>query len=248
VGRTLGEIVRTMGEARGVFVREIVRGGVQIPVSPGTVLQRGDVVKVMGPEPAVLRAESVLGRTVVPTETTDFVTLGIAILLGSLVGILVAFPVGPMRIAMGTSVGTLLAGLATGYLHSRRPLIGRIPDGAVSFMTSFGLAAFVAMVGIGAGPHFVAALREAGLTILLGGLVVTLLPLFAGLYVGRYVLKLDPVLLLGGIAGAQTMTAAMAAVQERSDSPVAVLGYSGTVALGHILLTTWGTVIVNLIA
>jgi putative transport protein len=44
------------------------------------------------------------------------------------------------------------------------------------------------------------------------------------------------------------MTAAMAAVQERSASPVAVLGYSGTVAIGHILLTTWGTVIVHLMA
>jgi putative transport protein len=73
-------------------------------------------------------------------------------------------------------------------------------------------------------------------------------PLFVGLYFGRYVLKLNPVLLLGGLAGAQTMTAALAAVQERSGSSVAVLGYSGTVALAHILLTTWGTVIVRLMA
>jgi putative transport protein len=49
---------------------------------------------------------------------------------------------------------------------------------------------------------------------------------------------------LGGLAGALTMTAGLAAIQERSESPVAVLGYSGAVAVGHILLTTWGTVIV----
>jgi putative transport protein len=90
------------------------------------------------------------------------------------------------------------------------------------------------------------ALRQAGVGLFLGGVVVTLTPLLVGLYFGRYVLKLNPVLLLGGLAGAQTMTAGMAAVQERSDSPVAVLGYSGTIAIGHILLTTWGTVIVNL--
>ena len=64
---------------------------------------------------------------------------------------------------------------------------------------------------------------------------------------GRYVLKLDP-LLLGGLAGAQTMTAALAAGQEKSGSPVAVLGYSGSVAFGHILLTTWGTIIVWLMS
>jgi putative transport protein len=81
-----------------------------------------------------------------------------------------------------------------------------------------------------------------------GGMVVTLTPLVAGLYFGRYVLRLNPLLLLGGMAGALTMTAGLAAVQERSGSTVAVLGYSGTVAIGHILLTTWGTVIVWLMA
>jgi putative transport protein len=72
--------------------------------------------------------------------------------------------------------------------------------------------------------------------------------LIVGLYFGRYVLKMNPILLLGGLAGAQTMTAAMAAVQERSGSTVAVLGYTPAVPLGHILLTTWGSVIVNVIA
>jgi putative transport protein len=59
---------------------------------------------------------------------------------------------------------------------------------------------------------------------------------------------MNPVLLLGALAGAQTMTAAMAAVQDRSESSVAVLGFTPAVPLGHILLTTWGTVIVGLVA
>lgn len=248
VGRSLGDLAASLPEARGVFVRSILRGGEKIPVAPGTVLERGDVLQVVGPEPAVLRAERVIGRTVHPSDTTDFVTLGLAICAGAMFGILVAIPVGAMRIAVGTSVGTLLAGLLVGYLHSVRPLFGRIPDGAISLMTSLGLASFVAMVGIAAGPHFLQALRDAGLGLFFGGMAVTVAPLLVGLYFGRYVLRLNPVLLLGGIAGAQTVTAGMAAVQERSASPVAVLGYSGTVAVGHILLTTWGTVIVHLMA
>jgi hypothetical protein len=36
------------------------------------------------------------------------------------------------------------------------------------------------------------------------------------------------------------MTAGLAAVQERSVSTVEVLGYSGTVAIGHLLPTTSG--------
>jgi putative transport protein len=247
-GKTLGEIARTVPEARSVFLRGIRRGGHEIPVSPGTVIERADVLSLSGPEPAVVGVAALFGQVVQPTESTDFVVLGLGILAGALLGIALVVPVGELRIAMGTSVGTLLAGLVAGHLHSVRPLFGRIPGGAVAFMTSFGLAAFVGIVGLSAGPHFIEALRNSGVGLFFGGMVVTLVPLLAGLYFGRYVLRLNPLLLLGGIAGAQTMTAALAAVQERSGSMVAVLGYSGTVAVGHILLTTWGTVIVWLLA
>ncbi|WP_373420421.1 hypothetical protein [Mesorhizobium sp. L48C026A00] len=50
-----------------------------------------------------------------------------------------------------------------------------------------------------------------------------------GLYLRHYLLRMNPILLLGGLAGAQTMTAGMAAVQDRSGSPVAVLGYTPAV-------------------
>ena len=115
-------------------------------------------------------------------------------------------------------------------------------------MKSIGLAAFVAMVGLKAGPIFVSTVRNSGYLLFFGGIVVTLTPLISGIFFGRYVLKLNPLLLLGGIAGAQTMIAGVAAVQEKSDSPVATLGYSYTAAIGHILLTTWGTVIVALMS
>ena len=115
-------------------------------------------------------------------------------------------------------------------------------------MTSLGLAAFVGMTGLHAGPVFLSALAEVGVSLLFGGMVVTLVPQIVGLYVGRYLLRMNPVLVLGALAGAQTMTAAMAAVQDRSGSPVAVLGYTPAVPVGHILLTTWGTIIVGVIA
>jgi putative transport protein len=59
---------------------------------------------------------------------------------------------------------------------------------------------------------------------------------------------MNPLLLLGALAGAQTMTAALAALQDRSGSPIAVLGYTAAVPFGHILLTTGGTVVVWLMA
>jgi putative transport protein len=245
-GKTLRELVDTVEEARSVLLRGIRRGEQSIPIGPGTIVQRGDTLHVTGTETAVERLAPVVGRLICPTDDTDFSVLGFSIFLGVLVGAIVTIPIGSMRITLGTSVGTLLAGVAVGWLRSTKPWFGRVPDAAIHFMKSIGLAAFVAMVGLKAGPVFIHAVREYGYVLFLGGIVVTLTPLLTGLYLGRHVLKLNPILLLGGLAGAQTMIAGVAAVQEKADSTVATLGYSYTVALGHILLTTWGTVIVSL--
>lgn len=247
-GRTLGDLAAASGESRGLFVRSLRRGEESMPIAPGTVIQRGDVMTLIGPEASVNRIAPRLGTILNPSDDTDLGTLGIAIVVGIVIGVVVSVPVAGLRISLGTSVGTLIAGLMVGWLRTVKPAFGRFPDASIMLMRSLGLAAFVAMIGLKAGPIFVDAVREVGVSLLLGGVVVTLVPLFVGLYFGRYVLKLDPLLLLGGLAGAQTMTAGLAAVQERSESPVAVLGYSGTVAIGHVLLTTAGSVIVALMA
>lgn len=248
VGKTLLEISETVDETRGVLLRGITRNTEPIPTGLMTVVERGDTLQVTGTEPAAEAFAGVAGRILSPIQDSDLGTLGLAIFAGIFVGAIVTIPMGHLRINIGTSVGTLLAGLLVGWLRSRVPWFGRIPDGAVLFMRSMGLAAFVAMIGLKAGPVFISALKDVGYVLLLGGAVVTLMPLLTGLLFGRYVLKLNPVLLLGGLAGAQTMTAGLAAVQEKAESPVAVLGYSGTVAFGHILLTTCGTLIIVLLS
>jgi putative transport protein len=242
-GRTLGDLARD-DSVRGVFLRKITRGAQEVPIGLRTEIERGDILELVGSEPAIERVSKNIGERIRPSDATDFVAVGLAIVIGSVLGIVIAFPAGGVKISLGTSVGTLLAGVVLGYIRSVRPIFGRVPDGAVSFMQSFGLAAFVGLVGIGAGPEFIVAIREAGIGLLFGGMVVTLVPLIGGLYFGKYVLKANPLLLLGGLAGAQTFTAGLAALQEKSGSSIAVIGYSGAVAVAHVLLTLWGTVIV----
>src|SRR4029077_12451070 len=214
-----------------------------LPIGPGLVLERGDLLHIVGPEVVVANAAKSIGVIVAPGTSIDFVVMGLAIFFGGLVGVLVSFPIGGITIALSTSVGTLLAGLLVGYLRTRYPHFGRIPDGAVSLMTSLGLAAFVGLTGIHAGPVFVSALKEAGIGLLLGGAMVTLLPQIVGFCMGHFALRMNPILLLGALTGGQTVTAAMAAVQERSGSPVAVLGYTPAYPVANILLTTWGSII-----
>ncbi len=242
-GTTLGD-ASTEDWTRGLYLRQLSRGGQEIPIAPGIVLQRGDMLRIVGPEPVVQKAAARIGAIVAPSTGIDFVVLGLAIFLGGVVGVLVVIPVGNVKIALSTSIGTLLAGLLVGHLRTHYPLFGRINDGAIAFMTSLGLAAFVGLTGLHAGPIFLSAIREAGIGLLLGGMVVTLLPQVVGLSFAHLVLRMNPILLLGALAGSQTVTAAMAAVQERSGSPVAVLGYTPAYAVANILLTIGGAITV----
>src|SRR6185312_1917163 len=233
---------------RGLYLRSLSRGSQELPIAAGVVLQRGDLLRVVGPESVVEHAAKTIGVIVAPNTSIDFVVLGLAIFLGGVVGVLVSFPISGIKIALSTSVGTLLAGLLVGYLRTRLPHFGRIPDGAISLMTSLGLAAFVGLTGIHAGPIFLSALRESGAGLLLGGMVVTLSPQIVGLCFGHFVLRMNPILLPGALTGAQTVTAAMAAIQERSGSSVVVLGYTPAYPISNILLTTWGWVMVVVFA
>jgi putative transport protein len=245
-GRTLQDISDNLEEAHGVLLRGIIRGDQSLPIGKGTIIERGDTLQVTGSESTVQKLAPIVGTMIRPTEESDLSILGIAVFIGVLVGAVITFPIGGLKIALGTSVGTLLAGVMVGWIRSVRPWFGRFPDAAILFMRSIGLAAFVAMVGLKAGPIFISAVRDYGYALFFGGMVVTLFPLVTGLFFGYYVLRVNPALLVGGIAGAQTMIAGVAAAQEKSDSPIATLGYSYTVAFGHIILTIGGTIIVAL--
>jgi putative transport protein len=245
-GPTLQELLdgRTL-ELRSVGMRSLTRGGQDIPFGASTRLNPGDIVELIGPRQAVERIASDIGYPLRPTSATNLGVVGFGILIGTIIG-LPYIDVGAFNLTLGSSVGVLLAGLFFGWLRTVRPTMGEIPQPALDFMITFGLAAFVAGAGLLAGPEFVRAVRELGAGIFLAGVVVTLAPLLTALLVGRYVLRMNPLLLLGALAGAQTFTAALAAVQEKAGSRVPVLGYTVPYATSNILLTTCGAVVVAL--
>jgi putative transport protein len=243
-GRSFGELA-SWPPGRGMGVRKVIRGGEEIPISPATVLDRGDVIELVGPQPTVERAAREIGQIELPTASTNLVLLALGIVVGAFVG-LPYLMMGTLKLSLTTSVGVLLAGLVFGWLHSVKPTLGKIPDASVNLMTQLGLAGFVAVIGLHAGPIFVDAVRQSGPQLLLGGVVVTMVPLFVAFAFGRYVLKMHPVLLIGAMAGGQTVTPAIVAIQDKANSQTPILGYTVPYALANILLTMWGAFIVML--
>jgi len=243
VNRTLESVADEHG--RGVALVKLVRSGEQIPFTASTTLDRGDLLRIAGPSQEVERAGRALGYVERSSATTDMVFVGLGIVLGGLVGLL-SVTAGGLSLSLTASGGALVMGLLFGWLRSVYPTFGRIPEPALWVFDTVGLAVFIGVVGLSAGPGFVDGLRESGLTLALVGLIIAVVPHLTAVLFGRYVLKMNPVILLGACAGAGTSTAALRSIQDEAQSKVPVLGYTVPYALGNILLTAWGPVIVLL--
>lgn len=246
VGSKLGKI-RTMKERHGVIIRKIKRGNAEIPLLRNVTLERGDIVEIEGRKTDVDRFAAHLGYPERPTNATDLLYLGLGIFFGGIIGSL-TIRSGNIPLSLSASGGVLIMGIIFGWLRSRRPTFGAIPEASVWLMNNLGLNIFIAIVGISAGPDFISGLKEAGLSLFIAGIFVSILPMLFGLLIGKYVFKFHPAINLGACAGSRTTTAALGAITEKAQSQVPALSYTTTYAVGNTLLIIWGVVLVLLLS
>jgi putative transport protein len=189
----------------------------------------------------------VIGYADRPSNATDMIFVGTGIFIGGLVGLLTVTIAG-LPITLTASGGALIMGLVFGWLRSVFPVFGRIPEAAMWVFDTVGLSVFIGVVGLSAGPSFIAGLQKSGISLVFVGLVAAVVPHIVAILFGRYVLRMNPVILLGACSGAGTMTAALRAIQDEAQSKLPALGYTVPYAIGNIVLTAWGPVIVALLS
>jgi len=180
------------------------------------------------------------------SHATDLVWLCLAIGIGGLLGLPTIHAAG-LTIGLGLPVGILLASFVIGWLHSTRPLFARVPEPVIWFLDFLGLNGFLAAVGINAGPSFVRGLRSTGVELLVTGVIVCTVPCVLTILAGRYIFRVHPGILLGLCAGSGTSSPGLAAVQEKAESRVPVLGYGLSYAISALVLAVWGSLIVMLV-
>lgn len=242
IGATVADF-RESQYTKGVVIDSIKRGNVEIPVTASTRLQRGDMLTISGPVADVNATASYIGYADKPTTASDMVFTGLGIAIGALIGA-ITIHLGGIPVSLSTSGGALIAGLVLGWLRSKHPTFGRIPDSAVWVFNNVGLNMFIAVVGISAGPTFISGLSQVGWQMLIAGVLATGLPLIIGIIVASKIFKFHPAIALGCVAGARTTTAALGAIQDSLDSTVPAMGYTVTYAIGNTLLILCGLVMV----
>jgi putative transport protein len=152
------------------------------------VVESGDRVGLLAHRSDFAALRKFFGDSIKATAEFSYISIGLGMALGFLIGsIRIPLP-GIGRISMGLS-GILLLALILGYRRRFAGLNWTIPVSANLVLRNFGLTMFLAQVGMASGPKFVATVSETGFLMLgLGAvvLVALVLPIFLlGLLVFR---------------------------------------------------------------
>lgn len=245
-GRTLSEIVDRIGDiARGVFLRALTRQGQEVPVTPGTRIYVGDAMTLVALARDLNRLLPRVGQPIRAGDRTDIAYLASGLAGGLLVGLL-SLTIGAVPLTLGGGGGALVAGLLFGWLRSRRPTFGAFPPAAQQSLMDLGLGGFIAAIGLASGPAAWAAIQAYGLLLLGVGVIVTVTPMVVGTLFAHRVLRMNPVVICGALAGAMTVDAAVAGACEVAESQTPVLGVAVPYAIANVVLTVLGPIIVGL--
>lgn len=211
-----------------------------------TEMKNGDFLEIIGPEHAISKIVKEFGYVKDVGSDTDVSYLTFGIIVGTLIGVL-AITIHGVPITLGAGGGALFGGLLFGWYQNKHPRFGQIPASTRWFLKSVGLNLFIAVVGLEAGAAFVPALKSMGFNVLLIGVIVALAPHVLSLYFGKYVLKLEPIDIIGSLCGAGTITAALNAIVEDNGSSIFALSYTPSYAIGNILITIMGPLAIALL-
>jgi putative transport protein len=221
-------------------VLKLERGGVPIPVGADTTLQRFDVVSVAGLRGAVDKVAARLGKVARPSTATDLLTLSIGMVVGLLIGG-INVPLGGFSVGLGNAGGLLLSGIFVSSIVSRLRFFGSTPNAARNVLEDLGLVTFVGIVGINAGASLLAQLTGAiAAKIFIVGFLASTIPPFVTWALGYHLFKINPAVLMGGVAGARSHSGPAREAAKEIGSSVPWVGFPVGYAVSGVLLTVFG--------
>ena len=241
VGKELKDF-RTAEFAGQIGLRYIERGGVPIPVGLNTKVERFDVLFIAGIKSAVDKAAALFGKVARPSTATDLLTLSVGMILGFLIGA-IGFPIAGSNVGLGNAGGLLVSGVIVSSIVSRVRFFGNTPNAARNILEDLGLMVFIGIVGVNAGAALVSQLTGAvALKIFIAGFILTTVPPIIVWAIGYHMMKINPAVLMGGVAGARSHSGPAREAAKEIGSSVPWIGFPVGYAVSGVLLTVFGYV------
>ncbi len=157
-------------------------------------------------------------------EPYGFLPFFLSIALGVVIG---SFKIPGINFSLGTSGGTLVAGLLIGHFGHIGPVDLTVRKETLNHFRELGLVLFLVGAGVPGGVSFIETVGEAPLALLYGA-VLTLVPMIVGFLLAKYVFKLSIFNCLGSITGGMTSTPALGALIATTGTDDVASAYAAT--------------------
>lgn len=232
VNRSLREIGLGVWNAT---ITRIRRSGIDLKPLPHSKLRFGDKVLISGSSQGMPKVRKLMGNDEKRLSETNFLPISLGIVIGVLVGT-IHIPIGNVNFSLSLTGGVLLSALILSNIGKTGPIIWSMSGGSNQLLRRLGLLMFMATVGTGAGSELAMVMNQQGMTLVLTGAVITILPMIIGLLIGHYVLKVNFLTLLGVITGSMTSTPGLGAIDSKTESEAPAVGYATVYPASLVLM------------
>ncbi len=198
-GKKLSDLIHPEGiEYLTLHVR---RGDADLLGTPDLVLEFGDRVGLLTNRANFPAMRTFFGDSIRGTTEFSYISIGIGMALGFLVGAIQVSVPGVGRLAIGLA-GVLVVALVLGNRRRTGAMNWTIPMSANLVLRNFGLTLFLAQVGMSSGPKFAATVSETGLLFIALGAAILFALVLPILILGLYLFKMPFDQVAGIVAGA----------------------------------------------
>lgn len=225
-GKTLGEL--HLGSIYDVTITRVVRSGTELFASASLILQVGDRLTVVGKESSVTAVAQRVGNEMKRLDVPNIATIFIGIMVGVLFGsIPFSIPGIPTPMKLGLAGGPLIIAILISRFGYKLGLVTYTKASANMMLREVGIALFLASVGIKSGASFFETVTSGdGLIYMLGGLLITVIPVFIVALIARKRYKMNYYSILGLVAGASTNPPALAFANSQTEHDAPAVAYS----------------------
>ena len=178
-----------------------------------------------------------------------FTALAIAIVSGLILGGIKIPLFNGINFSLGTTGGVLIMCLVFGHFGRIGKLSMEIPESTIKTLKELGLMLFLIGAGVDGGVSLVSAIGgDVSIVVwgFIGGAIITVIPMIAGFFLGKYLLKLPLLSNLGSITGGMTSTPALGTLISTAETDDVAGAYASTYPIALVLIVIACNLMINL--
>ncbi len=233
VNKSLAEL--GLFEKYDATATSIRRSGIDIIPTASSRLRFGDKVTIACNEQHLGEVIELLGDSRKKLTDLDFLSVSVGIIIGILIGS-ISIPLFGINMKLGLTGGVLIAAILLSRIGKTGNIIWNVSGTSNQLLRKLGLIFFLTSVGTSAGEHLVETLTGSGMLYFAAGAVITVIPMLLAIITGRYLFKINFLVLIGTLTGAMTSTPALSAIEPMTDCNAPKISYATVYPFALVLI------------